>query len=189
VNEIKKRFFGLATTLKVSATNFLALKEWHLGELRRARELSDESIRVATELNHAASIASALFFKTVLESRRGDVIATGAAVNALLAVTEEHNLKTYTGPPPDVRDLGSGKQGDPGAGAPGFEEALTSYLAQGNKSGAPPFHGLLAELEAIKPDLDGALATLDAGLAITEKTGEHYTDPYLYRLRGDLLLA
>jgi predicted ATPase len=160
-----------------------------LGELKRARELSNESTRLATDLNHCASLASALFFKTVLESRRGDVIATGAAVKALLAVTEEHNLKTYT-------DLGRmyanwvrGKQGDPGAGALEFKEALTSYLAQGNKSAAPSFHGLLAELRAMEPDLDGALATIDAGLAIAEKTGERYTDPYLYRLRGDLLLA
>jgi predicted ATPase len=37
-------------------------------------------------------------------------------------------------------------------------------------------------------DLDCALTTINAGLAIAEETGEHYTDPYLYRLRGDLLL-
>ena len=40
----------------------------------------------------------------------------------------------------------------------------------------------------MRPERDGALAAVDAGLAIAEATGEHYTDPYLYRLRGDLLL-
>jgi predicted ATPase len=40
----------------------------------------------------------------------------------------------------------------------------------------------------MRPDLDGALATIDAGLALAEETGEHYTDPYLYRLRGEVLL-
>ena len=55
-------------------------------------------------------------------------------------------------------------------------------------SGAPSFYGLLAELHAAQLDLDGALATIDSGLTIAEKTGEHYTDPYLYRLRGDVLL-
>ena len=40
----------------------------------------------------------------------------------------------------------------------------------------------------MRPDLESALAAIDAGLAIAEATGEHYTDSYLYRLRGDVLL-
>ena len=185
----RETLFRFGNDTRVSATNFLALTEWHLGELERARQLSEELNRRASELGHAASIASALFFKTVLESRRGDIIATRLTVEALLALTEELNLKTYT-------DLGQvyanwvrGKQGDPDAGALGLKEALASYLAQGNKSGAPSFYGLLAELEAMRLDQESALAAVDAGLAIAEDTGEHYTDPYLYRLRGEFLLT
>ncbi len=184
----RETLFRFGNDTQVSATNFLALTQWHLGELERARRLSDELNRRATELGHAASIASALFFKTVLESRRGHITATRLTVDALLALTEELKLKTYT-------DLGRlyanwvrGKDGDPDAGALGLKQALASYLAQGNKSGAPSFYGLLAELEAMRPDPESALEAVDAGLAIAEKTGEHYTDPYLYRLRGDLLL-
>ena len=112
----RETLFRFGNDTRVSATNFLALTEWHLGELERARQLSEESNRRASEFGHAASIASALFFKTVLESRRGDIIATRLTVEALLALTEELNLKTYT-------DLGQvyanwvrGKQGDPDAG-------------------------------------------------------------------------
>ncbi len=184
----RETLFRFGNDTRVSATNFLALTEWHLGELDRARQLSEESNRRASELGHAASIASALFFKTVLESRRGDIAATRLTVEALLALTEELNLKTYT-------DLGQvyanwvrGQQGDPDAGALGLRQAMASYLAQGNKSGAPSFYGLLAELEAMRLDLESALAAVDAGLAMAEDTGEHYTDPYLYRLRGEFLL-
>ena len=184
----RETLFRFGNDTLVSATNFLAVTEWHLGEVERARELSDESNRRAAELGHAASIASALFFKTVLESRRGDITATRLTVEALLALTEELNLKTYT-------DLGQvyanwvrGKQGDPYAAALGLRRALASYLAQGNKSGAPSFYGLLAELEAARFDQESALAAVDAGLAIAEDTGEHYTDPYLYRLRGEIFL-
>jgi predicted ATPase/energy-coupling factor transporter ATP-binding protein EcfA2 len=183
----REALFRFGNDTQVSATNFLSLTEWHLGEAERARQLSDESNRRATELGHAASIASALFFRTLLESRRGDVLATRVAVESLLAVTEQNDLKTYT-------DLGRvyanwvrGKQGDPEAGAVGLKEAIAVYLALGNRSGAPSFHGLLAELEAMLPNLDGALTTIDQGLAMAEETGEHYTDPYLYRLRGEFL--
>jgi class 3 adenylate cyclase/tetratricopeptide (TPR) repeat protein len=181
--------FRFGNDTQVSATNFLALAEWHLGEVERARRLTDESTRRAHELEHPASVASALFFRTVIESRRDDAPATQVAVESLLALTEEHNLKTYTDLGRVYANWAHGKQRDPEAGAVRLKEALTSYLALGNKSGAPSFYGLLAELEAMWPDLDEALITIDAGLAIAEETGEHYTDPYLHRLRGEFLLT
>ena len=70
----------------------------------------------------------------------------------------------------------------------GSRRRWSLYLNLGNKSGAPSFHGLLAELEALRANREAALALIDQGLAIAKETGEHYTDPYLYRLRGEMLL-
>jgi len=50
------------------------------------------------------------------------------------------------------------------------------------------FHGLLAELEAATRGPDSALTLIDQGLTIAEETGGHFMDPYLHRLRGDILL-
>ena len=184
----RETLFRFGNDTQVSATNFLALTEWHLGEFEHARRLTDEWARRANELGHAAAMASALFFKTAIESRRGDAQATRISVESLLVLTEEHNLKTYTDLGRMYANWARGKLHDPEAGAVGLKEALASYLALGNRSGGPGFHGLLADLEAMRPDLDSALATIDAGLALAEETGEHYTDSYLHRLRGDFLL-
>ncbi len=184
----RETLFRFGNDTQVSATNFLALTEWHLGEFEHARRLIDESTRRAKELGHAAAMGSALFFRTAIESRRGDALATRMAVESLLVLTEEHNLKTYTDLGRVFANWARGKLYDPEGGAVGLKEALASYLALGNRSGGPWFHGLLADLEAMRPDLDSALATIDAGLALAEETGEHYTDPHLHRLRGDFLL-
>ena len=64
-----------------------------------------------------------------------------------------------------------------------------SYLALGNKSSAPSFYGMLAELEAMRRDPDCALMLIEKGLAIADETGEHFTDPYLHRIRGEILLS
>jgi predicted ATPase len=180
--------FRFGNDTQVSATNFLALTEWHLGELERARQLTDRSTRCSAELGHVPAVASALYFTTVLDSRRGDVSATRLGAESLLALTEQHNMKTYADVGRVYANWARGKQLDPEAGALGLKQALESYLALGNKSSAPSFYGLLAELEAMRPDLDRALTTIDAGLAMAEETGEHYTDPYLHRLRGEFLL-
>src|SRR5215472_16363660 len=78
--------FRFGNDTQVSATNFLALTEWHLGEAERARQLIDWSNRRAAQLGHVAAVASALFFKTVIASRRGDVQATRHGAESLLAL-------------------------------------------------------------------------------------------------------
>ena len=81
-----------------------------------------------------------------------------------------------------------GRQLDPEANALGLKQALDSYLALGNKSGAPAFYGLLAELQAAACSYDSALAQVINGLSLAGETGGHFTDPYLHRLRGEILL-
>ncbi|MBV8441813.1 MAG: hypothetical protein JO312_14845 [Hyphomicrobiales bacterium] len=61
-------------------------------------------------------------------------------------------------------------------------------MAQGNKIDAPLFHGMLAELETAARGSDSALTVIDQGLTIAEETGGHFMDPYLHRLRGDILI-
>jgi predicted ATPase len=180
--------FRFENDTQVSATNFLALTEWHLGQLEHARQLTDRSSRRAAELGHVAAIASALFFKVVLESRRDDFSSTRLAVEPLLALTEGHNLKTYADVCQVFANWVRGREVDPASGALGLRQALESYVGLGNKSGAPSFYGMLAELEAVTGGYDRALMEIDQGLAMADETEEHFTDPYLHRLRGEYLL-
>jgi tetratricopeptide (TPR) repeat protein len=181
--------FRFGNDTQVSATNFLALTEWHLGEVERARQLADWSTRRAAEMGQVVAVASAVYFKTVIESRRGDVSATRIGAESLVTLTERHDLKTYADVSRVYASWARGRQLDPEAGALGLRQALDSYLAAGNKSSAPSFHGLLAELEAIRGDPDCALSLIVRGLEIADGTGEHFTDPYLHRIRGEILLS
>ena len=180
--------FRFGNDTQVSATNFLALTEWHLGQLEHARQLTDRSSRRAAELGHVAAIASALFFKVVLESRRDDFSSTRLAVEHLLALTEEHNLKTYADVCQVFANWVRGRQVDPESGALGLRRALESYVGLGNKSRAPSFYGMLAELEMMTGSYDRALVEIDQGLVMADETEEHFTDSYLHRLRGECLL-
>jgi class 3 adenylate cyclase/tetratricopeptide (TPR) repeat protein len=183
----RETMYRFGNDTQVSATNYLALTEWHLGELKRTRHLIDHATRRAAELGYVPAVASALYFKTVIECRRGDLPATLLGAESLLALTEEHNMKTYADLSQIYANWARGRLFDPEAGAVGLRRALESYLFEGNKSGSPSFHAMLAELEAMQSDFDSALALIDQGLAIANETGEHYTDSYLYRLRGETL--
>jgi len=47
---------------------------------------------------------------------------------------------------------------------------------------------MLAELEAATRGPDSALTLIDRGLTIAEETGGRSMEPYLHRLRGDILI-
>jgi predicted ATPase len=64
---------------------------------------------------------------------------------------------------------------------------LVAYTDQGNKLFAPFFQGLLAEIEA-QGDAEGALTRIDEALALAAKTGGRWSDAFLHRLHGEILL-
>ena len=109
---------------EVTSAAYLALAEWHLGEVERARLLIERSVRRASELGHAAAIANALFWRTILESRRDDVPATRLAAEAALEVSENYGIKSYADLSSNLFGLGArsaarsrGGRGGAGAGA------------------------------------------------------------------------
>jgi predicted ATPase len=81
-----------------------------------------------------------------------------------------------------------GRLHEPEVGAQEVRQALADYFNQGNRAVSPLFHGMLAQLEAATRGPDAALTLIDQGLAIAAETGERFTDPYLHRLRGDILV-
>ena len=172
---------------EVTSAAYLAVAQWHLGELERARQLVDRAIRRAKELGPAPT-TTALFWKTMLESRRDDASATSLAAHAVLDVAENYGLKSYADLAKIYAAWARGRLHDPEVGRIECEMALTSFLAQGNKVVTPSFHGMLAELEAAACGPEVALPRIDQGLAIANETGERITDSYLHRLRGDILL-
>jgi adenylate cyclase len=69
-----------------------------------------------------------------------------------------------------------------------LRQALAEYADQGNKLQAPLFQGRLAECEAAGQDAAGALARIDAALALAEQTDQRWYAALLHRIRGDILL-
>src|SRR5262249_35467984 len=72
-------------------------------------------------------------------------------------------------------------------GAMQLPQALAAYTDQGNKVHVPFYQGLLAKIEA-HGDAESALTRIDEALALAGETGEHWSDAFLHRLRGEILL-
>ena len=70
----------------------------------------------------------------------------------------------------------------------GVAELRKAIAALTSKYWVPFFQGLLAEIEAERQDVEQALTRIDEALALAQQTGEHWTDAFLHRIRGEILL-
>ncbi len=173
---------------RAAAAAYLALAAWHLGEVERARRLAEQAVQLAAELGHVPTSANALTCQIILEALRDDPRAALRSAEVLHALVQGRGMDLYVAACEALAGWARGRLYDAQAGAEQLRKALANYLDQGNKFLAPTFYGLLAELEAVSQGPDSAVTLIDQGLAIAGETDEHFSDPYLYRLRGDILL-
>jgi hypothetical protein len=165
----------------------LAWPLWFQGEVERARQLVELAIRDAVDSGHIATLAQVLA-STMFGGYRHDADATLRAGERLVRLAREHGIETHAAIGEVYASWARGRLGDPASGALNTRKALEAYIGQGNRLFAPYFYGLRAELEAATVGADLALRSIDEGLALAQETGEHISDSFLHRLRGDILL-
>ena len=171
----------------VAATVYLALARWLLGE-EPARRLIEAAIARAIESAHAPTLAIAYWFKALFDAVRDDAEAGRRAADSLLEVGRGHGLRQYLAQGALFSGWARARLGDPVTGMTELRQALAAYADQGNKLFAPFFQGRLAEFEAAGQDAEGPLARIDEALALARQTEQRWTDAFLHRIRGDILL-
>ena len=172
----------------VGATVYLATTKWLLGETGRARELIEEALVRADESGHVPTQTHTYAFKALFEIFRGDAEAARRAAETVLELSQQHGIALYLTFGTLSSAWARARLGDRQNGAAELRQGLAGYTDQGNKLLVPFYQGLLAELEAEGQETEGALAFIDAALALAGETGEHWSDAFLHRVRGEILL-
>jgi predicted ATPase len=170
------------------AAAYLTHTSWALGDVERARALSEEALARADETAHAPTRAIAYHTICLYQMLRGDPEAVRHIAKTPVELGREHGMALYVTYGEVHSNWAGARLGDREGGTTALREALTAYLGQGNKLWVPLFQGLLAELEAERNDADRALCRIDEALALASETGEHWTDALLHRIRGAILL-
>jgi predicted ATPase len=160
-----------------------------LGEVERARRLSDQTIRDAIGSGHRATLVHARWAETILVGYRHDAGATLRAAETLVRLGREHRMDLHAAVGEVYASWAHGRLTDPECGSRSLRNALGAYVAQGNRLFVPYFLGLRAELEAETTKRGGRPDADRRGLAISQETGERISDSFLHRLRGEILLV
>jgi class 3 adenylate cyclase/tetratricopeptide (TPR) repeat protein len=180
--------FRFGTDTSAVAMVYLAQAKWLLGNVDGARELMKGAVARAGITAHAPTVTNVDYFRAVFEVLRGDAGAALRTADSLLELTRQHGLSVYVTLGTMCLAWARARLGDRETAVAEFRKALATYTGQGNSGHVPLYQGLLAKLEADRQDTEAALIRMDAALALANETGEHWTDSFLHRIRGDILL-
>jgi predicted ATPase len=178
---------GQGADIEIFATVNLAMVFWQLGEVERARELTELAKTHAVESGRPSTVAHTHTYTALFEAFRGDADATlrDAKTTAQVAGLE---IPMYPAMAKIFQGWARARLSDREAGLEELRQGLTVLAEKKIMFLLPVTQGLLSELEADGPSADAALARIDEALRLATQTGERWTDAFLYRIRGDIQL-
>jgi class 3 adenylate cyclase/predicted ATPase len=170
-----------------TARAYLAHAKWQLGEVGPARALIEEAVAHAIEIGHVPTLVNTYFVKVHFEMVRGDAGAAQRDAEIVVKLSQENALTRFTAWGALQSAWASARLDGREIGATVLRQALAAVTNQGDRATVPFFQGLLAEIEA-RDNTEGALTRIDEALTLAGDTGEHWSDAFLHRLRGETLL-
>jgi predicted ATPase len=179
--------FRVGLTMEIAAGSYLAHTAYVRGEPERARELITRSVAHAVQTRDVPDMCTAYAFESVLRLLLNEPEAAHSAANRLVTLGEEHGTRLFADLGRVCAGLAQLRFNEADSGFADVRQALRSYTDQGNKLWAPLYLGLLAAAEA-NEEVDTALRRIDEALALAAETGEYWTDAFLHRIRGNILL-
>jgi predicted ATPase len=180
--------FRYGVDTRVSCMVYLALTLWPLGEIERARLLAHEALAAARATGHIATVAYTLGHVCYLELLSRDSRWLERHAKILVELSREHDLRMWLAISAFQHGYALWRSGEVDAGEAHMRDGIDANIEQGNKRWLPLFQGRLAEIEAEAKAINAALSRIEQALALADETGEHWTDAFLHRLRGEILL-
>jgi class 3 adenylate cyclase/predicted ATPase len=178
--------FRLGQATGAAARAQLAHTKWQLGEVGPVRALIEEAVAHAIETAHVPTLALTYVHKALFEIVRGDAAAARRDAEIIVELSQENAMTLFRAWGALQSAWASARLDGRESGAKSLRHTLAAFTDQGTKFTVPFFQGLLAEIEA-HGDAEGALTRIDEALALARETGEHWSDAFLHRLRGEIL--
>jgi adenylate cyclase len=148
----------------------------------------NEGLRLAEHHPHGESRVIAAFCGAHLRQLRREPAAARDLAERLIAIADEYGLELWKWFGVICRGWSMAEQGDVAAGIEQMRRGLTLSDNTGTKLWRPHWLGLIAEALVKGEQLDEALAVIDEAIATSHETGQRFSQPELYRTKGEVLI-
>ncbi len=161
---------------------------WYLGQPEAAAIKCKEALDLAEALAHPFSLAYALNFATWLHHDCRDWQGARALNEKAAPLSREQRLGFLKPMGEIFQGYYLSQDGEIETGITIIRGALAEYEATGQDLYRPYALSLLAQVYKKAGKYEQALAALDEALSLANRSGLHFRDSALYRLKGEFLL-
>jgi DNA-binding winged helix-turn-helix (wHTH) protein/tetratricopeptide (TPR) repeat protein len=172
----------------IAARCELSCALWTMGFPDRALQRAQEALALAECLGQPFTQVFALHFLAVLHQFRREPSACQERAAALIELASQHEFTFFLALGRMVRGGALIELGDLGAGVALIDQGWAEFQATGAEVGGTYFRALLGQARAKTGRADEALSLLDEALLAARRNEEHWWQPELLRLRGELLM-
>lgn len=168
---------------------YSALMQWNLGQPSAAARQVEYATELANALRQPVTWILARFVKALFHCMLGEYEQARALTDRALEDTRELRLERGSGALWWVNGRAIAALGDTDAGLQRMRQGHQVKQRHGQGYGLTRWHEHFAEACMQAGRHDEAAATLDEGLQLADRNGEHLSSSSMQRLRGDLLSA
>ena len=179
---------------------YLAMSEWHLGDIASSQARIAEAIALARELysvdrlpgqemNDTHALALALQLAAVIAWGERDPAAVDCLASELIELSTRYNFSYWLIVGTILRGWARSASGDIGKGIPWIEDGINDYRASGVVLALSYYLALKAEALYLAGRTSEALEAITEAGALAPTTEEGWWCAELHRLRGVFLAA
>jgi predicted ATPase/class 3 adenylate cyclase len=161
---------------------------WLLGYPAQGLTRIDEAVTLAQHLAHPYSLSSAFVAASIFHAFRREAWATQECAEAAIRLAQEQRFPFWMATGSLLRGWALAQLGQAQEGIAQIEEGLRTIPATGAEIRRPYWLALMAEAQETLGEPEAGLTRLTEALAHADTTGERWSEPELYRLKGALLL-
>jgi predicted ATPase len=162
---------------------------WYLGYPDQALVRNDGVVTLAQQIAHPFTLGSTLNWAAMLHQFRREARWTQERIETVIGLAKEQGFLLWSAMGAILRGWTLAQQaGQAQEGIAQMHQGMQAFRATGAEYLRPYLLALLAEAYGTMEQPEAGLTVLSEALALVDKTGEHWYDPELYRLKGELLL-
>jgi tetratricopeptide (TPR) repeat protein len=184
---VRHRLLYIGHDPAVCALSIKAVLQWLLGRPTQGSRSESEAIALARRLQHAPSLAHALWFTCQAQIARGDALAALDTAGELIALSEEQGLPQTLAAASVYLGWALGQTKDVDQGANLVEKGLAEWNRLGSRSNLCFSLCLQAETYCRCGRYDEGVEKADQAIAVSSEIGDRWRLPRTHQIRGRLL--
>jgi hypothetical protein len=168
---------------------YVALSEWHLGEIASCQAAIAETIALAKELNDMHALAQALFHFALLAQFERNPSEVERLASDHIELSTRQNIATWLPAAVVLRGWARSASGDTAEGMAWIQEGIEDWRAPGSMLLVPYWLALKAEALHLAARTPEALEAIMEAETLAERSEERWWCAEPHRLRGIFLAA